>query len=89
MNSSTLFIFAKAHNGPPMPLAVNKLKQFEFPITVTLDDSMAMMPNLKLSNFEQVEITARVSQDDAVTVQTGDLEVLTALIITFVLWSFV
>jgi hypothetical protein len=35
---------------------------------------MAMMPNLKLSNFEQVEITARVSQDDAVTVQTGDLE---------------
>lgn len=73
-DNATLFIFAKAYNGPPMPLAVNKLKQFEFPITVTLDDSMAMMPNLKLSNFEQVEITARVSQDDAVTVQTGDLE---------------
>lgn len=73
-DNATLFIFAKAHNGPPMPLAVNKLKQFQFPITVTLDDSMAMMPDLKLSNFEKVEITARVSSDEAVTVQTGDLE---------------
>lgn len=73
-DNATLFIFAKAHNGPPMPLAVNKLKQFQFPITVTLDDSMAMMPDLKLSNFKKVEITARVSSDEAVTVQTGDLE---------------
>ena len=73
-DNATLFIFAKAHNGPPMPLAVNKLKQFQFPITVTLDDSMAMMPDLKLSNFEKVEITARVSSDEAVTVQSGDLE---------------
>lgn len=73
-DNATLFIFAKAHNGPPMPLAVNKLKQFQFPITVTLDDSMAMMPDLKLSNFEKVEITARVSSDEAVTVQAGDLE---------------
>ena len=73
-DNATLFIFAKAHNGPPMPLAVNKLKQFQFPITVTLDDSMAMMPDLKLSNFEKVEITARVSSDEAVTVQMGDLE---------------
>jgi hypothetical protein len=73
-DNATLFIFAKAHNGPPMPLAVNKLKQFQFPITVTLDDSMAMMPDLKLSNFEKVLITARVSSDEAVTLQAGDLE---------------
>ena len=73
-DNATLFIFAKAHNGPPMPLAVNKLKQFQFPITVTLNDNMAMMPDLKLSNFEKVLITARVSSDEAVTVQAGDLE---------------
>ncbi|KAF7774069.1 hypothetical protein PCIT_a0459 [Pseudoalteromonas citrea] len=72
--NATLFVFAKAVDGPKMPLAVEKLTDFYLPLVVTLDDSMAMMPNLKLSNFDQVVVTARISIDNSVTVSAGELE---------------
>ena len=72
--NATLFVFAKAVDGPKMPLAVEKLTDFYLPLVVTLDDSMAMMPNLKLSNFDQVVVTARISVDNSVTVSAGELE---------------
>ena len=65
---------SKAVDGPKMPLAVEKLTDFYLPLVVTLDDSMAMMPNLKLSNFDQVVVTARISVDNSVTVSAGELE---------------
>ena len=70
----TLFVFAKAANGPPMPLAVAKLRASELPIEVSLDDSMAMMPDLKLSAFDQVIISARISNSDNPQAQSGDLQ---------------
>ncbi|NOU50836.1 c-type cytochrome biogenesis protein CcmI [Pseudoalteromonas sp. JBTF-M23] len=70
----TLFVFAKAASGPAMPLAVAKLTNFNLPLTVTLDDSMAMMPELKLSNYQEVVITARISVDSSVMPQAGELE---------------
>uniref|UniRef100_UPI001680B4E5 c-type cytochrome biogenesis protein CcmI n=1 Tax=Pseudoalteromonas sp. S16_S37 TaxID=2720228 RepID=UPI001680B4E5 len=70
----TLFVFAKASNGPAMPLAVAKLTNFNLPLVVTLDDSMAMMPELKLSNYQEVVITARISVDSSVMPQAGELE---------------
>lgn len=72
--NGTLFVFAKAAQGPAMPLAVAKLTEFNFPLSVTLDDNMAMLPSLKLSNFTDVIVTARVSIDDAVTPSVGELE---------------
>lgn len=54
--TDTLFIFAKALQGPPMPLAAVKLTADALPITVTLDDSMAMMPQMSLSKFENVKM---------------------------------
>ncbi|MCF2859419.1 c-type cytochrome biogenesis protein CcmI [Pseudoalteromonas sp. SMS1] len=71
---ATLFVFAKAANGPKMPLAVKKLTVFNLPLLVNLNDSMAMMPDLKLSNFNEVVITARISVDDSVSLQGGELE---------------
>ncbi|KZN57897.1 c-type cytochrome biogenesis protein CcmI [Pseudoalteromonas luteoviolacea] len=73
-HNATLFVFAKAANGPRMPLAVKKLTVFNLPLQVNLNDSMAMMPELKLSSFEEVVITARISVDDSVTLQDGELE---------------
>ncbi|OCQ23898.1 c-type cytochrome biogenesis protein CcmI [Pseudoalteromonas luteoviolacea] len=73
-NNATLFVFAKAANGPRMPLAVKKLTVFNLPLQVNLNDSMAMMPELKLSSFEEVVITARISVDDSVMLQDGELE---------------
>ncbi|HKE48965.1 MAG TPA: c-type cytochrome biogenesis protein CcmI [Rhodanobacteraceae bacterium] len=75
---ATLFVFARASNGPPMPLAIQKLKASQLPVTVTLDDSMSMMPAMKLSKFAEVVVGARVSKSGNAMPQSGDLQVLSA-----------
>jgi cytochrome c-type biogenesis protein CcmH len=70
----TLFVFAKAVNGPPMPLAVARFDNPTLPLTVTLDDSMAMAPGLNLSSAKQVQLIARVTASGQVRGEPGDLE---------------
>ncbi len=71
--TDTLFIFAKALQGPPMPLAAVKLTADALPITVTLDDSMAMMPQMSLSKFENVKVSAVISKSGQPGAKPGDL----------------
>ncbi len=70
----SLFIFARAASGSAMPLAAKRLQVKDLPQTVTLDDSMAMMPNRRLSDVTEVVIGARVSKTGDAMAQTGDLE---------------
>ena len=70
--TDTLFIFAKALQGPPMPLAAVKLTADALPITVTLDDSMAMMPQMSLSKFENVKVSAVISKSGQPGAKPGD-----------------
>ena len=70
----TVFIFARATQGPRMPLAIVRKQVSDLPVTVTLNDSQAMMPAMKLSNFEQVEIGARISKSGNAMPQSGDLQ---------------
>lgn len=69
-----LFVFAKALNGSPMPLAVVKLNEYQFPITVELSDANSMVAGLNLSSAEDIVITARISNDDSVMPSSGELE---------------
>jgi cytochrome c-type biogenesis protein CcmH len=70
---AVLFVFAKAEQGPPMPLAVQRLPGKLPPLTVKLDDSMAMAPGLRLSQFDRYVVTARLATGGA-QAQSGDLE---------------
>lgn len=74
--SDVLFVFARAAQGPRMPLAIQRLPAASLPITVTLDDSTSMMPELKLSTMPQVVVGARISKSGQATPQPGDFEAL-------------
>lgn len=70
----TVFVFARALDGPPMPLAVARKKVSDLPLTVQLDDSSAMLPAMTLSKFSEVLVGARISASGDPIGQTGDLE---------------
>jgi len=71
---ASVFIYAKAVAGPPMPLAAQRVQVADLPVTLTLDDAMAMMPQMRLSAFPQVTVGARISRVGQAMPQSGDLE---------------
>lgn len=73
-----LFVFAKAASGPPMPLAVQRLRAADLPTTVVLTDGMGMMPSMTLSQFPQVIVGARISKSGNAIAQAGDLQTVSA-----------
>lgn len=70
----TLFIFARAADGPPMPLAVQRRKAGDLPVAFALDDSMGMGQGRKLSAVPRVIVGARISRSGNATPQPGDLQ---------------
>ena len=71
--TDVVFVYAKAMQGPPMPLAVKKLTVADLPAHIQLGDADAMMPNMKLSAFDQVIVGARVAKTGKPVAQPGDL----------------
>lgn len=70
----TVFIFARAVDGPRVPLAVTRREVRELPAAFTLDDRMAMAPGMNLSAHARVVVGARVSKSGQPTPQPGDFE---------------
>ena len=79
----TLFVFARAKEGPRMPLAVMRVPAplaAAFPLAFELSDAMAMAPGLKLSSFAEVVIEARISKSGNAQLQPGDLSGVTDVV---------
>ena len=73
-DSDTVFIVAKAVDGPRFPLAVLRRQVRDLPLRFVLDDSMGMVPDVKLSQFAQVQVSARISRSGNALAAAGDLE---------------
>ncbi len=69
-----LFVFARALNGPRVPLAVVRKTAKDLPITLVMDDSMAMAPQFSLSKYPQVVVEARITKSGKPSASSGDFE---------------
>lgn len=72
--NETVFVFARASSGPPLPLAIARFTAGDLPRTVTLTDADAMAPNMALSNFDTWDVVARISASGNATASPGDLQ---------------
>ena len=70
--TATVFVFARATQGPPMPLAITRTTAKELPYKYHLDDSSALMPSNKLSQASEVVVVARISKTGDAKPQAGD-----------------
>lgn len=70
----TVFVFARAVDGPRAPLAVLRRQVKDLPFDFVLDDTMAMNAALRLSSAAQVIVSARISKSGNAVAQAGDLQ---------------
>lgn len=72
--TDTVFIFARAVGGPPMPVAALQRPAADLPLDFVLDDLQAMSADAMLSSFEHVTVSARISRSGAATDALRGLE---------------
>ena len=71
---ASLFLFARAINGAPLPLAVQRIPLPEGEVELLLTEQMAMQTAWSLANADQIEVVARMSQSGTVEQRPGDIQ---------------
>ncbi|HAK35097.1 MAG TPA: cytochrome C biogenesis protein, partial [Pantoea sp.] len=74
MADATVFVIARAPDGPPMPIAVQRHPASQLPLRVTLGDGDSPMPTSTLSQVQEVEVIARLSRSGQANRQPEDVE---------------
>lgn len=72
-DGAVLYVIARAVDGPPMPVAVERVPASGFPVDVVLDDTDGPMPTARLSAAGPVRVEARVSATGDAIAASGDL----------------
>ncbi len=72
--NDSVFVYAKASAGPPMPLAVQRMRVADLPRLVTLDETMGMMQGMSLANFDSVILIARISSSGIANTSPDDFQ---------------
>ncbi|RYY04051.1 MAG: c-type cytochrome biogenesis protein CcmI [Gammaproteobacteria bacterium] len=67
-----VFVYARAWQGSPMPLAIARIKVSDLPTTVQLDEKMAMSPAASLALATDIEVVARISPSGSAKAEVGD-----------------
>lgn len=78
--SARVYVYARAANGPPMPLAARQINPESLPRTIVLDESMAMVDGMSLANFDEVVVVARLSQSGIAARKVGDYEAISRIV---------
>ncbi|MCY3768153.1 MAG: c-type cytochrome biogenesis protein CcmI [Gammaproteobacteria bacterium] len=68
----TVFVYARAVEGPKMPLAIARLSVSDLPADILLTEGMAMLPEVTIAAFEELEIVARISRSGEAVARAGD-----------------
>jgi len=68
----TVMVIARVP-GSRMPIAVLRVRVTELPLSFTLDDSLAMSPQARISTASSVEVEARISKSGMAQAEPGDL----------------
>ena len=80
--NAVVFVIARQPDGPPIPVAVERLSATQLPLVVTLDDNDSLMPTAKLSEMDQVQISVRVSASGDAAPRPGDFEATPVVVAT-------
>lgn len=71
-----VFVYARAWAGGKLPLAITRVSASDLPISIKLDNTMAMSPEFNLSSAKTIQLVARVSETGNAIAAEGDWEAL-------------
>lgn len=71
---TAIFVFAREQGGMPMPLAVKRLRVADLPTEIVFSDADAMVKSRLISQFDSIELVARLSFSGQPSLQPGDIE---------------
>jgi cytochrome c-type biogenesis protein CcmH len=73
-SGDALYVLARRSDGSPMPIAVKRFANPEFPSQFVLDKESIMVPGTALAGLRNIIVIARISHSGSPTAAPGDIE---------------